>query len=108
MEFAFEEKTVSHLQLLAEEWLRQEETAELIVPDSEPDAAEVLDCFASCVVRSKECQAGSVLISGGIQASSIWPGRRRRPGCWRRICPSPSKRRSPAARCRTWHSYSAA
>ena len=54
MEFAFEEKTVSHLQLLAEEWLRQEETAELIVPDSEPDAAEVLDCFASCVVRIKE------------------------------------------------------
>lgn len=72
MEFAFEEKTVSHLQLLAEEWLRQEETAELIVPDSEPDAAEVLDCFASCVVRSKECQAGSVLISGGIQASLLY------------------------------------
>ena len=73
MEFAFEEKTVSHLQLLAEEWLRQEETAELIVPDSEPDAAEVLDCFASCVVRSKECQAGSVLISGGIQGG-VLPG----------------------------------
>lgn len=72
MEFAFEEKTVSHLQLLADEWLRQEETADLIVPDSNPDAVEVVHCFATAVVRSKECQSGCVLISGGIQAGVLY------------------------------------
>ena len=72
MEFAFQEKTFSHLQLVADEWVRQEETADTIVPDSFPDAVQIVDSFATVVVRSKECRQGSVLISGGIQAGLLY------------------------------------
>ncbi len=42
------------------------------MPDSGRTRRRFSTCFASCVVRSKECQAGSVLISGGIQASLLY------------------------------------
>ena len=72
MECAFEERILSHLHLAADEWLRQEETADMIVPDSSPDAEQILDSYAVCTVRSVECRTGSVLISGGVQAGVIY------------------------------------
>ena len=72
MECAFEERILSHLHLSADEWLRQEETADMIVPDSSPDAEQILDSYAVCTVRSVECRTGSVLISGGVQAGVIY------------------------------------
>ena len=52
MECAFEEKILSHLHLAADEWLRQEETADMIVPDSSPDAEQILDSYAICTAVS--------------------------------------------------------
>ena len=72
MEFAFEEKTVSPFTAAGRGWLRQEGDGGLIVPDSGRTRRRFSTFFASCVVRSKECQAGSVLISGGIQASLLY------------------------------------
>ena len=47
----------------------QEQTAEVIVPDSCPDVARIVYTSASVIVRGKECRTGSVLVSGGIRAS---------------------------------------
>lgn len=72
MEFAFEEKTFSHLQPIADQWLRQEETADMIVPDSSPDAVAIVHSFATVSVRSVACIDGSLQISGGIQAGVLY------------------------------------
>ena len=49
----------------------QEQTAEVIVPDSCPDVARIVYTSASVIVRGKECRTGSVLVSGGIRASAL-------------------------------------
>ena len=49
----------------------QEQTAEVIVPDSCPDVERVVFASASALLRGTECRAGSVLISGGIRASAL-------------------------------------
>ena len=72
MEYTFQEEQIKYLQLCAREVLRQEETTDLIVPDSSPDAVCVLDSFAVVSVRSTECLEGSVQISGGIQAGVLY------------------------------------
>lgn len=68
MDYIFEETKIPYLRLAADEWLRQEETTDLIVPDSSPDASAVCDCCGLVTVRSTMCQDGSIQISGGIQA----------------------------------------
>lgn len=72
MELEFESRTTEFLRLAVEGSCRQELTTEAIVPDSEPDAARVVYCCAQMLVRSKECCAGSILISGGVQARALY------------------------------------
>ena len=49
----------------------QEQTAEVIVPDSCPDVSRIVYASASVIVRGKECRTGGVLVSGGIRASAL-------------------------------------
>ena len=53
MELAFEQKQQSCLRRTAHLSLAQEQTQELIIPDSMPDAAHTLICYAEPEVQSK-------------------------------------------------------
>ena len=70
----FREHPVNYLQEQAVELIYQEETAELIVPDSQPDVQAVADAWAVCCVRDEEASAGSVSVSGAFQAGILCTG----------------------------------
>lgn len=72
MELMFESKSADFLREVIFDTISQEETAETIVPDSYPDVEQVLDAFASTVLRGKDYRNGSVSISGGIHAGVIY------------------------------------
>ena len=72
MELAFSANTKTYLKEVFHDTKYQEETAEIIVPDSLPDAASVSFCHASVLLRDKECRNGSVLISGGVNAGAVY------------------------------------
>ena len=71
MELSFETRPVRYLGHILHETGRQEETAEVIVPDSCPDVERVVFASASALLRGTECRAGSVLISDRIRASAL-------------------------------------
>ena len=72
MELAVQSYTVPYLRRVFSELVRQEETAETIVPDSEPDIGTILDVGAEPILRGKDCRSGSVIISGGIKGSILY------------------------------------
>ena len=72
MELQFEPKTLHYLCKVLQETKCQEETIETIVPDSYPDVQQMLCGSAFAVVRSKECHTGSITVSGGIQAKTMY------------------------------------
>ncbi len=72
MELEFETRTSEFWESVVQECLPQEETAELIVPDSFPDMERIVDSWAEVLLRSKECRSGSVSISGAIQAGLLF------------------------------------
>ena len=65
MELAFEQKQRSCLHRTAHLSLAQEQTQELIIPDSMPDASRTLICCAEPEVQSKNEPEGSLLVTGG-------------------------------------------
>lgn len=71
MELSFQTRPLRCLGQVLHETRAQEETAEVIVPDSCPDVERVVYCAASVVVRGHECRAGAVTVSGGIRASAL-------------------------------------
>ena len=72
MELEFQEISMHTLRERIVEVLYQEETAELIVPDSNPDVAAIADYSAICCLRDQEILAGSMTASGAFQASVIY------------------------------------
>ena len=64
MELVFQESRLDYLSRILCETVTQEQTAELIVPDSYPDADRVVDAFATALIRSEECTAGAAGVSG--------------------------------------------
>ncbi len=72
MELAFEQKQRSCLQRTAHLSLAQEQTQELIIPDSMPDAARTLICYAEPEVQSKTNRDGSLLVTGTLRASCLY------------------------------------
>lgn len=72
MDIAFQEKFIDCLQEQAVEVLYQEETTELIVPDSCPDVQAILDSTAVCCLRDQEILSGSFTVSGAFQASALY------------------------------------
>jgi hypothetical protein len=71
MELVFETKTASWLQPVIRQTRSQEETAEIIVPDSCPDIGRIVFTGAAAVLRQKECRAGSALVTGGVRAAVL-------------------------------------
>lgn len=72
MELMFDTKSLSFWELIARKVFTQEETAELIVPDSFPDMERIVDSWAQMILRSKECRAGGINISGTVQAGLLF------------------------------------
>ncbi len=52
-----------------------EQTADVIVPDSIPDAEQIVDAFATVQVESSQCEPDSVSVSGMIHAGAIFTDR---------------------------------
>lgn len=52
--------------------LSREETAESVVPDTQPDIAEILDTDGMVMLRSKDSEPGRAGISGSISATVLY------------------------------------
>ncbi len=50
----------------------REETAETVVPDTMPDIERVLCADGVVIIRSKEAEAGSVTVTGGVAATVLY------------------------------------
>ena len=72
MELVFQNKTSAFLQQILHETRSQEQTAELIVPDSFPDCARIVSSCASAILRGKECRQGSVTVTGAVRAGVLY------------------------------------
>lgn len=72
MELAFQKRELEYLNRILCETVVQEQTAEMIVPDSLPDVDRVVDAFATALVRSEECGAGAASMGGTIQAGVLF------------------------------------
>ena len=72
MELAFEQKQRSCLHRTAHLSLAQEQTQELIIPDSMPDASRTLICCAEPEVQSKTNREGSLLVTGTLRTCCLY------------------------------------
>lgn len=82
MELQFEKSELGYMSAALCRTQTQEETTEVIVPDSYPDAQSVICTSAACVMRGKEVRAGSVVVSGAIRASALYAPE---DGSWPRV-----------------------
>lgn len=72
MELVFQENPLSYLNRILCERVTQEQTAELIVPDSCSDAQRIVDAFGTVLIRAEECMAGSISVAGAVQAGVLF------------------------------------
>lgn len=72
MELIFQENPLTYLNRILCERANQEQTAELIVPDSCPDAQRIVDAFGTVLIRAEECMAGSISVAGVVQAGVLF------------------------------------
>lgn len=72
MELAFQSYPYHFLRSTVREVRFQEETAEIIVPDSYPDIAVIADCCAEAILRGKDCRDGSVTVAGGVKGVILY------------------------------------
>ncbi len=72
MELEFKQQTISYLQLSFSKTISQEQTQEMIVPDSFPDCARIVFTGASAIMRGRECREGNALVTGSVRASVLY------------------------------------
>ena len=72
MELTFQTSPLHFLRCVVQEVHFQEETSDTIVPDSYPDIASILDCYADAVVRGKDCRDKGVTVSGGVKGGILY------------------------------------
>lgn len=72
MELVFEEQSIDYLRRTLCRAASQEQTQELIVPDSFPDCGRVVFTGACAVMRGKESRDGSVMVTGGVKAGLLY------------------------------------
>ncbi len=72
MELAFEQQRLTSLRRTAHPVLAQDQTQEIIIPDSMPDAARTLICYAEPELQSKTVRAGSLLVTGTLRTSCLY------------------------------------
>ena len=71
MELVFQDSQLEYLSRILCETVSQEQTADIIIPDSYPDAERVVDAFGTLLIRSEECMAGSASVAGVVQAGVL-------------------------------------
>ena len=74
MELVFQEQKLEYLHRIFCETVTQEQTADVVIPDSLADAERVVEAFGTLLVRSEECMADSVSVSGVVQAGVLFCG----------------------------------
>ena len=74
MELVFQEDRIEYLCGVLSDTVSQEQTADVIIPDSYPDAERIVDAFGTLLVRSEECAAGSATVAGFVQAGVLYVG----------------------------------
>jgi len=67
MDLKFDKEQFSYLRQIMQDIRYQEETGEVIVPDSYPDIQSIICASAEAIIRGKECRGGWVTISGGVK-----------------------------------------
>lgn len=74
LELVFEEKITQYPNLILCEEREQEETVDLIIPDSYPDGAQVLQAYGTPLIYSMEISGDTAVISGEIQGGVLYEG----------------------------------
>lgn len=74
MELVFQEQKLQYLSRILFDTVSQEQTADVIIPDSIPDAARVVDAFGTLLIRAEECTGDSAAVSGLVQAGALVVG----------------------------------
>lgn len=72
MELVFQDRKLEYLSRILCETVTQEQTADLIIPDSLMDVDRVVDAFGTLLVRSEECSGGSASVAGFVQAGVLF------------------------------------
>lgn len=72
MELSMQTTPLTFLRCVYHSIQTQEETAEPIVPDSEPDIDAVADCTANLILREKDLRQGSAIISGKVMGTILY------------------------------------
>ena len=72
MELLLQEQQLEFLNRKLGETVLLEQTADVIVPDSYPDAERVVDAFGTLLLHSVECAGGSIYVAGSVQAGAIF------------------------------------
>ena len=68
MQLQFQPTAHSCMQRVVWEIKNEEQTQEVRLPDTMPDAAQILACWGQPVIRSKEWRGNSMSVSGGVMA----------------------------------------
>lgn len=61
-----------YMRVIDESVVMQEETSEVILPDSNPDIERVADTFVNVLLKSKEAEDGRAVIKGIVQAYVLY------------------------------------
>lgn len=72
MELVFQETHLDYLEKIFAETAAQEQTADLIVPDSLADCDRVVDSFGTLLVRSEDCSDGVATVMGTVAAGVLF------------------------------------
>lgn len=72
MELVFQEQRQEYLCRILCDTVSQEQTADVVIPDSIPDADRVVDAFGTLLVRSEECGADSAQAAGSVLVGAIF------------------------------------
>ena len=74
LELVFQETVTQYPDLILSEDREQEETVDLIIPDSYPDGAEVLQAFGTPLIYSMEVSGETAVVSGEVQGGVLYMG----------------------------------
>lgn len=72
MELAIKELPIDFYRQKNSETLYQEQTAEIMIPESLPEIRRIVDAFGNVVLQEKRMEGGEVRLSGGVQAGVVY------------------------------------
>lgn len=72
MDINFHEKVLQYCREVDTDAVYQEETCELILPESAPELQRVIECSGTVLMKRKDTDAGTVTVSGEIKAVLLY------------------------------------